>query len=193
MSIRMFSKLALTLAAATSTLALAASLEVVDPAVRAMPPGAPASGAYVTLVNHSDQERFLVDVESAAADTVEVHVSKMQGETMVMNRVAQIVVPAHGQAMLKPGGYHIMLIGLSKPLQAGDQVDFTLVMKNGERIPMQAPVLSPEEMAKYTPMKAMDHSNMHHGEMDHSNMAHGKKAHGHAQEKMEKGEHHAHH
>lgn len=182
MSIRMFSKLALALAATASSLSMAASLEVVNPAVRAMPPGAPASGAYVTLVNHSDVERFLVDVESSAADTVEIHVSKMEGDTMVMNRVQDIAVPAHGQAVLKPGSYHIMMIGLVKPMRAGDQVDFTLVMKNGERIPMQAPVLSPEDMVKYMPTSMpMQH-------MDHSKMSHGQAA-----EHMKTGEHSAHH
>lgn len=187
MSIRMFSQLALAMAASASSLSMAASLEVVNPAVRAMPPGAPASGAYVTLMNHSEQERFLVDVESSAADTVEIHVSEMQGDTMVMNRVQQIAVPAHGQATLKPGGYHIMMIGLAKPLKAGDQVAFTLVMKNGERIPMQAPVLAPEDMAKYMPAgMPMQH-------MDHSKMKHNNMPHGHAEEAMEMGEHNAHH
>ena len=187
MSIRMFSKLALVMAASASSLAMAASLELVDPAVRAMPPGAPASGAYVTLVNHSDQERFLVGVESDSAETVEIHVSEMQGETMVMRPVTQISVPAHGQATLKPGGYHIMMIGLTAPLKAGDQAEFTLLMKNGERIPMLAPVLSPEEMVKYMPA---DMSMQH---MDHSKMDHNKMSHGQTEGHMEMGEHNAHH
>ncbi|MCO4787129.1 copper chaperone PCu(A)C [Marinomonas atlantica] len=173
--------------ASASSLALASTIELSDPAVRAMPPGAPASGAYVTLTNHSDQERFLVDVESDAADTVEIHISKMEGDTMVMARVPHIAVPAHGQAMLKPGGYHIMMIGLAKPFKAGDQVKFTLVMKNGERIPMQAPVMSPEQMASYMPagmsMKHMDHSTMKHDDM--------KSHEGH--EMKDKDEHSAHH
>lgn len=162
--------------ALVSSMAMASDIELSNPAVRAMPPGAPASGAYVTVTNHSDQSRFIVDAESDAADTVEIHVSKMEGETMVMKRVDEIPVPAHGQAVLKPGSYHIMMIGLAKPMKAGDEVDFTIVMKNGERIAMQAPVLSPENMAKYMPagmpMKHMDHSKMKHGDMDHSKMSH---------------------
>lgn len=162
-------------AALCSSVALASDIEVSQPAVRAMPPGAPASGAYVTLTNHSDQERYLVGVESAAADTVEVHLSEMQGDTMKMYQVEQVVVPAHGQAMLKPGSYHIMLIGLVNPLAAGDQIDLTLVMKNGERIAVSAPVLSPDDMASYMPMdhSTMDHSNMSHDHsMKHDDMSH---------------------
>lgn len=167
------SSVALLAATTASTLAMAGSIELVNPAVRAMPPGAPASGAYVTLNNHSDQERFLVGAESEAANRVEIHVSKMEGETMVMNQVEQIPLPAHGQAILQPGSYHIMMIGLVKPLKAGDQVNFTLVMKNGERIKMQAPVMSPDDMAKYMPAgMPMNHMNMDHKKMDHGEMTH---------------------
>ena len=188
MSIRIFSKLALAMAVTASSVSMAASLEAVNPAVRAMPPGAPASGAYVTLVNHSEQERFLIGAESTAAENVEIHVSEMQGDTMMMNRVEQIAVPAHGQTELKPGGYHIMMMGLVAPLKAGDHVDFTLVMKNGERIPMQAPVLSPDEMAKYMP-SGMSMKHMDHSKMDHGSMSHDKEHKGH----NEMGEHSAHH
>lgn len=167
-------KAALITAAFGVSAAMASDIEINQPAVRAMPPGAPASGAYVTLINHSDHERYIVDVESNAADTVEVHVSEMQGDTMKMYRVEQIAIPAHGQATLTPGGYHIMMIGLTKPLAAGDQVTFTLVMKNGERIAMQAPVLSPDDMASYMPSgMGMDHSKMDHGNMSHHEMKHG--------------------
>lgn len=171
MSIRMFTLATITMATASS-FALAHDghdhgIELSNPAVRAMPPSSPMSGAYVTLYNHSDHERFLVGAESDVANRVEVHISEMDGETMIMRHVDQVAIPANGQTVMKPGGYHIMLMGLKRPLKAGDQVDFTLIMKNGEQFPMQAPVLSPDEMASYMPAGApnMDHSKMNHGDM----------------------------
>ncbi|MBM6550821.1 copper chaperone PCu(A)C [Marinomonas ostreistagni] len=170
MSLRVLRQMLAVCAALTSTLVLASDIEISQPAVRAMPPGAPASGAYVTLTNHSDQVRHLVSVESDAAKTVEIHLSEMQGDTMKMSQVASVTVPAHGQVALRPGSYHIMMMGLTQPIKVGDQIDFTLVMQDGERIAMQAPVLGPEDMARYTPAmkhKMMDHS-QHQGEtMDH--------------------------
>ena len=171
MSSRFLTTVAAVATLCASNLALASDIQLSNPVVRAMPPGAPASGAYVTLMNHSKHERYLIGAESDVADAVEVHLSEMQGDTMKMYQVEQVQVPAHGQAQLKPGSYHIMLVGLKKTLKAGDQVNFTLIMKNGERLPMTAPVLSPEEMAQYMPagmkMKSMDHSKMNHGEHKH--------------------------
>ncbi|MEC8482350.1 MAG: copper chaperone PCu(A)C [Pseudomonadota bacterium] len=175
MSSRFLTTVAAVASLCASSLVLASDIQLSNPAVRAMPPGAPASGAYVTVTNHSDQDRYLVAAESDVADAVEVHLSEMQGDTMKMYQVEQVLVPAHGQAQLKPGSYHIMMMGLKKPLKAGDQVAFTLVMKNGERLPLIAPVLSPEEMTQYMPagmkMKSMDHSKMNHG--NHKKMAEG--------------------
>ena len=169
MSSRFLTTVAAVATLCASSLALASDIQLSNPAVRAMPPGAPASGAYVTLMNHSNQDRYLVAAESKAANAVEVHVSEMQGDTMKMYQVKEVRVPAHGLVQLKPGSYHIMLMGLKKPLKAGEQVHFTLIMKNGERLPLTAPVLSPEEMTQYMPagMKAMDHSKMNHGEHKH--------------------------
>ena len=179
MSVRLLTRIAMAAAAVSSSVVLASSLELVNPAVRAMPPTASATGAYVMLHNNSETPRALVAVESDAAKMVEIHISEMKGNTMSMHQVDEIPVPANGHAVLKPGGYHIMLMGLKKPLKAGDEVDFTLVMKNGERISMTAPVKSPEDMAAYAKDSAsMGH--MNHGEMTHNEMEmHGDKHHDH--------------
>ncbi|MFD1383196.1 copper chaperone PCu(A)C [Rhodanobacter aciditrophus] len=176
MSVRFISRLALAALGMSSAIAMASSIELSAPAVRATPPGAPTSGGYVTLINHSDQERFLVAAESNVANKVEIHLSEMQGDTMKMYQVDQVVIPAHGDAQLKPGGYHIMFMGLKQPLKAGDSVALTLVMKNGERIKLSAPVLSPDEMAAYAP-GSMSMHHMNHGDMDHSKMNHDKMDH----------------
>lgn len=175
MSYRIFAKAAVVCAALSSSIAFASTIEVSQPAVRATPPGAPTSGAYLTLANHSETARHLVGVESDAADTVEIHISEMKGDTMKMYQVDDIIVPAHGTVSLRPGSYHIMMIGLPKPLNAGDAVDLTLLMKDGERIDVQAPVLGPEDMAHYAPMAhgagmshdhSMGHDNDAHADMD---------------------------
>ena len=176
MSVRFVSRLALAALGLSSAVAMASSIELSAPAVRATPPGAPTSGGYVTLINHSDQERFLVGAESQIANKVEIHLSEMQGETMKMYQVDHVAVPAHGDVQLKPGGYHIMFMGLKQPLKAGEVVDITLVMRNGEHINMSAPILSPDDMAAYAPsgmsMHHMNHDDMDHSKMDRSKMDH---------------------
>lgn len=115
-------------------------LDVENPFVREMPPTAPATGAFMTLHNSSDQDIAIVKAQSDAAKTVELHTHTMDNGVMRMREVAEIVVPAMGTAELKPGGFHVMLIGPTRKLTEGDQVKITLIMKDGSNKQIDAPV-----------------------------------------------------
>jgi copper(I)-binding protein len=86
----------------------------------------------------------LVAASSPVAGVVEIHEMAMQGDVMRMRAVAGLDLPAGKAVELKPGGYHIMLMGLTQQLKPGDTVAVTLVIegtdKKRETLQIKAPV-----------------------------------------------------
>lgn len=111
-----------------------------DPYARAVPPGQPNSAAFMTLTNGSGEPRALVSAASPAAKTVELHTHLNEGGMMRMRRIERIEVPAGTKVELKPGGLHLMLIGLTGDLSPGDAVDLTLSFDDGSQTQVKAPV-----------------------------------------------------
>ena len=146
---------------ASTALPLAAAepaITVSDPYVRLLPPGATTSAAYLVIKNSGVADRQLVKAESPAAQSVEVHEHRNDNGVMKMREVAGIAIKAHGQTELKPGGYHLMLIGVKQTFKDGDSVAITLVFDDGSRLPVEAHV-------RKTGMPAgmgMDHGAMKH-------------------------------
>jgi len=122
----------ITLGLLTSSLLFASNIEVEDPYVRATPPGLANSAAFMTVKNGSDANIAIVKATSDVSKVVELHTHTMKDGVMKMYQVPQIDVKAHSQTQLKPGGFHIMLIGLYKPLKVGEKVELTLQFSNGE-------------------------------------------------------------
>jgi hypothetical protein len=99
------------------------------------------SAAYMTLVNNGNADAAVVSASTDAAETVELHISEMNEQgVMSMRPVEQIVIPANGQAVLQPGGLHVMLIGLTRDLTEGATVDLTLTLESGDELAITAPV-----------------------------------------------------
>jgi len=108
--------------------------------VREAPAGRKATAIFLTALNTGGTARTIVSGVSDVSDTLELHEMKRDGGMMRMSPVTSIVVPANGQAELRPGGLHLMLFGLKKPLAAGDSVHVTLTLDNGARVSFTAPV-----------------------------------------------------
>lgn len=108
--------------------------------VRAVPPTSRMSAAYMVLNNNSGDDDHLVSAESDVAESVELHNVRKKGEMMEMYQVKSVGIPAKGQRELKPGSYHVMLIGLKRPLKAGDEVELTLNFMHAGAITIKAPV-----------------------------------------------------
>jgi copper(I)-binding protein len=119
---------------------LAQSVTVSGEYVREVPPNMPNSAAFMVLKNDSDATVSLVSAASDAAATVELHEHASVGGMMQMRQIPKIDVPAHGTTSLQPGGLHVMLIGLTHKLKAGEEVAITLTFSNGETIALKAPV-----------------------------------------------------
>ncbi len=98
---------------------------------------------YLTLVNGGDHDLQLTAATSRASGHVEIHESACcAGGEMSMHEVPALTVPAHGQLVLKPGGYHLMLISLTHGLAQGDELPVTLTV-GGRSIAVTATVRPP--------------------------------------------------
>lgn len=107
-----------------------------------------AGAAYMVIHNSADVDDALIAATSTASEVVELHQSSMDEEGMMaMTPVAQIPVPALGDAILEPGGYHVMLIDLVEPLTEGDTVEISLEFLNAEPQTISLPVLAGPPMA----------------------------------------------
>ncbi len=134
------SALAFTLFAGITIAAQAAEIAISDPYARAVPPGQPNSAVFLSLTNSSAQNHALVGAESPVAGVTELHTHVNEDGMMRMRRIDRIELPAGETVTLKPGGLHLMLIGLKQSLEPGASVDLTLIYDDGSRMSVQAPV-----------------------------------------------------
>ncbi len=114
-----------------------AQTTVKEPWVRATVAQQKASGAFMQIT--SAQGGALVSVQSPVAGSVEIHEMAMAGDVMQMRAVPRVELPAGKAVLLKPGGFHVMLLDLKQQMKAGDSVPLTLVIegKDGKRETLQ--------------------------------------------------------
>ncbi|MGB0466374.1 MAG: copper chaperone PCu(A)C [Pontibacterium sp.] len=115
-------------------------LQVTDAWVRLVPPVAGNSAAYMLIKNTGSQDQVVVSAASPVAEAVEVHQTSMKDGVMAMSEVKGLRIPSQGKVMMKPGGYHVMLINLNSPLKAGQLVPVSLGFKSGAVLEIEAPV-----------------------------------------------------
>jgi copper(I)-binding protein len=142
-----------------------ASIIVSDPWARASSAMASAGAAYMKIENTGSAADALIGATSPAATTVEVHETVVMGSPMPsasdgmgmgspmpsasgmgdggmmgMQPIARLEIPAGGSVELKPGSYHIMLIGLKQDLKVGDSIEITLKFEKVGEIKVTAAV-----------------------------------------------------
>jgi hypothetical protein len=141
------------LAAAGLAMAPSASAQVAvtDAWVRGTVTGQKATGAFMQLKSPADTA--LVAAASPVAKIVEIHEMKMEGGMMKMNAVDKLALPAGKVVDLKPGGYHVMLMDLVKPLQDGDTVPLQLTFedKAGKKLTVEVKAVVRPLAASGTP------------------------------------------
>jgi copper(I)-binding protein len=131
-------------------------VQVVDPYVRAIPPGARATAAFMVLKNNGADTQ-LVKAESGAAKSVELHSHIDKNGVMEMRQVPAIELKAKAETALKPGGFHIMMVDPTASLKPGDKIAMTLRFADGSSKQIEMPVKMPAAM----PMPMADHAHMH--------------------------------
>lgn len=102
------------------------------------------SAAYMTIRNEGATPDRLVSATADAARTVEIHETVIENDVARMQMLPEgITVPAGEAVELRPGGLHLMLIGLHADLVPGMTVTLTLTFESGEVITVRAPVRMP--------------------------------------------------
>ena len=106
------------------------------PWTRATPPGAKIGAGFMQLKNAGAADR-VVGASSPVAGRVEMHVTVREGDVMKMREVKGFDVPANGSFELKPGGAHLMLMELKRPIKKGEKVPLTLKLEKGGELKLE--------------------------------------------------------
>lgn len=132
-----------------------AGLTVEQAWARPTVPGQSAGGGFLTIHNPGAADRLL-GIEAGVSGMVELHTMAMQGDVMQMRRIEAVNVPAGRTVQLKPGGLHVMFMGLKAPLKQGDTFPLKLKFERaGEvTVPMTVRVHPPPPVAPLAPAKA---------------------------------------
>jgi copper(I)-binding protein len=127
-------------APAAETTPAADAVEITDAWVKSADEG--MSAAFGELTNSSGEDVTVVSAETEASSMLELHetVENEAGEMVMRQIEGGFVIPAGGSLALEPGGNHIMLMDLTAPLQAGDEVSFTLTFSDDSTFEFTAPV-----------------------------------------------------
>jgi len=146
----------------TVAAASAGSVTVEDPWVRATTgtDDPTMTAAFMTIDNETDEDVVLESASSPVAGMVQLHEMAGSGDTMSMREVEDgIAVKAHGGQLLQPGGYHVMLMDLTRDLAPGDEVALTLHFSDGSSQEVTAPVKEyTEEEGHYHSPGTEEHS-----------------------------------
>lgn len=117
--------------------------------------GQGAGGGYLKITGGSSADRLLGG-SAGVAGAVELHTMTMDGDVMRMRQVDAIAVPAGTTVELKPGGLHLMFMGLDKPLTAGDRFPLTLRFETAGEVRVDVTV-SAQPPAGSAPGGSMGH------------------------------------
>jgi copper(I)-binding protein len=87
--------------------------------------GQAAGGGFLKITGGSGADRLL-SASTGVSKTTELHTMEMEGNVMRMRPITALDIPAGGTVELKPGGKHVMFMGLAQPLKAGTSFPLTL-------------------------------------------------------------------
>ncbi|MCI0454942.1 MAG: copper chaperone PCu(A)C [Candidatus Dadabacteria bacterium] len=116
-------------------------IEIKEPWVREVPPVSPVTAVYMVIENEGNEDDRLIDVSTEAASQAEIHDTLIDEKGIAkMQRFESMDIPSGKGVELKPGGSHVMLIGLKKALKAGDKIELNLKFEKSGIIKIQAQV-----------------------------------------------------
>lgn len=152
----------------SSTIAMAHSyqagkIKIEHPASRATAPGQTNGAAFMEIENKGKADDKLLSASSPIAETVEIHSMSMEGDVMKMRAVEGLELPAGASVKLQHGqGYHIMLMGLKKPLKAGDKFPLSLQFEKAGKLKLSVHVeQSAHEHGMHKEMDRDEHHDHH--------------------------------
>lgn len=117
------------------------ALKITGAWAKAMLPGQPVGGGYLTVANNGAEADRLVSVISTASPDVQIHEMKMEGDVMKMRQLADgLEIPAGGVVQLKPSGFHLMFMAVTEPFREGGMVKVTLTFEKAGEVEVAMPV-----------------------------------------------------
>jgi copper(I)-binding protein len=119
------------------------AIRVEKPWIRLTPPSVTNGLAFVTLHNETDRALKLIGARCDMSKSVEFHLMSHDDDRMSMRRVPDLDIPARGSLDFGPGGAHLMLIDLLRPLSLDQIVHVTLEFEGGSELSLQFPVSVP--------------------------------------------------
>ena len=99
-----------------------------------------SSAVYCVITNSGSQADTLTGVSSETARTAEMHETQVKNNVAEMMPVARVDVAAGGRTVFEPGGYHVMLSGLTRALKTGETLRLTLHFEKSGDIPLDVPI-----------------------------------------------------
>ena len=137
-------------------------IQASDIQLRATMPGMTATGGYLMIHNHGRKADRLIGVSAEFAAKSEIHEMIHDNGVMKMRPLdGGIEIPAGGMVTLKPGGMHLMLMGLAEPLEPGRMLEITLEFASGHSIRVPAHVKGPADVTIGTGDGANGHGHSH--------------------------------
>lgn len=155
---------AASVAALFATAGFAADITIKEPYARASTMMSKSGAIFMTIMNSGETDDRVVAAQVDVAEKAELHTHKEDANgVMRMLEVEEgFPVPAGGMHMLKRGGDHVMMLGLTQALEQDDMISLTLTLENAGEITVEVPV-----DLNRKPMHGHGHSDMDHGDMDH--------------------------
>lgn len=127
--------------------ATAGMLEIGTVQIRATAPGMAVTGGYASITNNGEADDRLVGAAAGFAKKVEIHEMIHDNGVMKMRqRDGGIHIPAGETVMLKPGGLHLMLMGLGETMAPGEMREVTLEFASGHVATVPAMVMKPGDI-----------------------------------------------
>ncbi len=119
----------------------AGSLKISAAWARATPKGAAIGGGYMTITNTGTASDRLIAGATSVSDKFEMHEMSMDGGVMKMRKLANGIEIKPGETVaLKPGGLHLMFVGLKSPLTQGQTIKVTLQFDKAGKVEVDYPV-----------------------------------------------------
>ena len=118
--------------AAITMLTLQAEVLLVDPYAKATPPNAKNSAAFMKIKNTSNSDVELILANSNISKTTELHTHIEENGMKKMIQIPSIKIPANSSVELKPGGLHIMFLGIQNQINENSNVDLNLTFSDGK-------------------------------------------------------------
>ncbi len=117
---------------AVAAFALQAEVLLVDPYAKATPPNAKNSAAFMKIENKSSNDIELLSASSNISKVTEIHTHIEENGMKKMIQIPSIKIPANSLVELKPGGLHIMFLGIQNQINENSNIDLNLTFSDGK-------------------------------------------------------------